>query len=270
VLGYNKYGDRKAAVLEFIQWVKANYPNDVYFMSGKQLVDYMKEPFDKNGKPVAADNLALPATEKLMELQPEWVVNKDDIGSDATIAVNGLGATIDFTIGRTNEAEEKYPFVDVATYFEAGFLGGVSHIDLVYEATGPFRLRLLQEESGPLSMQVLLSGGTGERKARIRAKDFMPDNYAPAAAIKAAGFVNKAYMEKVIGLSIESASTRDRTTFQVKIKRIVVHGLADSHGLTTKARTKAPARPAAARPKLRGGSSVYWPAHAETSLPHGH
>ena len=63
-----------------------------------------------------------------------------------------------------------------------------------YTMSGPKadRLRLLQEETGPLSMQVLFSGGAGERKARIRAKDFMPDNYASATAIKAAGFVNKA------------------------------------------------------------------------------
>jgi hypothetical protein len=268
VLTYNTFQDRKDAVREFVTWVKQNYPDDVYFMSGKQLVEYMKAPFDKTGKPVAADALATPGTEKLFELQPEWVVNKDDIGSDATIAINGLGATVDFTIGRTDEAAGKYPFVDVATYFAAGTLGHVSHIDLVYEAAGPFRLRLLQEETGPLSMQVLLSGGTGERKARLRMKDFMPDNYAPAAKIAAAGFVNTAYMDKVIGLSLEAAATKDRTSFQVKIKRIVVHGLADSQSLA-KARARAPSRlPATKRTKVRAGSSVFWPAHAETHVPH--
>jgi hypothetical protein len=71
----------------------------------------------------------------------------------------------------------------------------------------------------------------------------------------------------VIGLSVEAASTKDRTSFQVKIKRIVVHGLADSQSLA-KARAKAPSRLPAKRPKLRGGSSVFWPAHAETHVPH--
>jgi hypothetical protein len=269
VLTYNTFQDRKDAVREFVTWVKQNYPDDVYFMSGKQLIEYMKKPFDKDGKLVADDSTATPATENLFTIQPEWTVAKDELGSDAKITITGKSATIAFTVGRT--AEPDYPFVDVATYFTAGTLANASHIDLVYEAGGPFRVRLLTEDSGPLSMQVLLAGVGGERKARLRVRDFMPDNYADAAKIAGAGFVDKAYMSKVIGLSIESASTKDRTSFDVKIKRIVVHGL--SEGALRKSRTvrtKAPARRPSLRPREIKSSSVFWPHHQETQLPHGH
>jgi len=46
--------------------------------------------------------------------------------------------------------------------------------------------------------------------------------------IAAQGFVDDAYMQNVNGLSIESASTHDQTTFAVNIKKIVLHGLEDA------------------------------------------
>jgi len=64
----------------------------------------------------------------------------------------------------------------------------------------------------------------GERKARIRIKDFTPDPYADEAAVTSAGFVDAAYMAKVTGIAFESAATIDRTKFTFKLKRIIVHG----------------------------------------------
>ena len=265
VLTYNTYKQRKAAVKEFIAWVKANYPNDVYFMSGKQLVEFMKAPHDRTGSPVAADALASPAVNNFFQRYPTFVVNKDTLGSNATFTVHDRNTmTIDFHVGKINEADELYPFVDVSTYFAAGTFTNVSHIDIVYEASAPFRIRLLTEEaSGKLSMQVLLAGVGGERVARIRSKDFAPDNYADPTAILAAKLVDSDYLSKVVGISFESASTKDNRDFQVKIKQIHVHGLAS--GVQGPVSYSLPVRAQELRKPTGRGSSVKWPAHAETS-----
>jgi len=266
VLGFNTYTSRKAAEKEFITWVKTNYPNEVYFMSGKQLVEYMKAPFDKHGTPVAADALATPAAHDFFAQHPSWQVDRDTLGSNATVTVVDRNTmTIEFKVGPKNVAMDLYPFVDVATLFPMGTFSNVSHIDIVYETTAPIRIRLLTDEAtGPLSMQVLLAGVGGERVARIRMKDFSPDPYADPARLAAAGFVDSAYLSKVVGLAFESASVKDNTTFQVKIKQIHVHGLAASSKLAT---TAAPlTRPARVRTHRSGtgvGSSVKWPRHRE-------
>jgi hypothetical protein len=58
----------------------------------------------------------------------------------ATIKVTGTrSVNIDFTVGTMNEAAGDYPWVGVAGYFSAGTLGGVTHIDVVYETAGPWR-----------------------------------------------------------------------------------------------------------------------------------
>jgi hypothetical protein len=227
VLDYNRYSDRKAAVIEFVDWVKDNYPDDVYFLSGKQMVEYMKSPFDKDGNPVGADALATPKSEDLFAQLGDWVVNHDTLGSNATVTVidhNSL--EIDFTIGNIDEANELYPFVDAAAYFAPGSFANVSHIDIVYETDAPIRVRLLTDEAtGPLPMQALLAGVGGERAVRIRIKDFAPDPYQDPERIASAGFVDAAYMSQVVGLSFEAAATRDQLSYKTKIKRIVVHGL---------------------------------------------
>ena len=231
VLDYNTYQDRKDAYTEFVQWVVTNYGDEVYFMSNKELVEYMKAPFDKNGNAVGADTMAEPANTRLFNLVSEWTVEKDDLGSDATYTITG-GASMDisFTIGNNNEAQGDYCWTDIAAYFNTGALAGVSHIDVLYEAEAPFRLRLIPDDgvSTDAAMQVLVAGVGGERTARIRMKDFRPDPYEDPAVIAAQGFVDDAYMQNVNGLSIESASTHDQTTFAVNIKKIVLHGLDDA------------------------------------------
>jgi hypothetical protein len=265
VLSYTTYAQRKAAVKEFVNWVKQNYASDVYFMSGKQLVQFMKTPFDKHGTAVPADELASPAANDFFRRYPEWQVDKDELGSDATIHLEDRNTmTIDFKVGRKNEAMEQYPFVDVATMFPAGSLSGVSHIDIVYETSAPFRIRLLTDEvsaSAPLPMQVLLAGVGGERVARIRIKDFSPDPYADPEKVGSAGLVDNAYLGKVLGLAFESASTKDNTSFTVKIKQIHFHGLSGASGKVSF--VQKPTRVRTHRPRSTAGSSVKWPAHRE-------
>jgi len=264
VLTYNKFSDRKAAVKEFVAWVKANYP-DVYFMSGKQLVDYMQHPFDKQGNPVAADVVAGPPVENLFQKFATWEVTKDTLGSDATVDIAGPGAmNIMFKIGRKDEAHDMYPFVDVATSFPKGTLGAVSHIDIVYETEAPIRVRLLTDEADRLlPMQALLSGVGGERAARIRIKDFTPDPYQDPTAIASHDFVDAAYMAKVVGISFESASVKDNRMFNVKIKRVIVHGGFGGASLI-ESKAKPVKRAAPGRRAASGkGSSVHWPRHRE-------
>lgn len=260
VLGYNRYSDRKAAVREFIAWVQANYP-DVYFMSGKQLVEYMANPFDKDGNPVAPDTLATPTANDLFAKLPEWTVERDALGSDASYSVvDDNTMTIDFTVASPNEAAGEYPFVDVAAYFAEGTLANVSHIDIVYETDVPFRVRALPAEgSGLLGMQALLAGVGGERKARIRIKDLRPDPYAAPTALASANFVDAGYMARVAGLSFESAATKPGT-YTVKIKRIVVHGLGE---VSASARVAPPDHARARRHPPRAGSAAHWPRHRE-------
>lgn len=147
----------------------------------------------------------------------------------ATIKVTGTRSVdIDFTVGTMNEAAGDYPWVGVAGYFSAGTLGGVTHIDVVYETAGPWRLRLVPDEnSSATTMQVLLSGVVGERTARIRIKDFRPDPYESAEVIATAGHVDAAYLAEVVGVAFESAATTDQTSLEVQIKQIVFHGLQD-------------------------------------------
>ncbi len=278
VLKYNTYQDRKDAVVEFIQWVKTNYPNDVYFMSNKELIDYMQEPFDKDGNPVGADALATPTVTDFLDLAGDWEVAKDALGSNASVAITGPDTmTIDFTVG-TNSGDS-YAFVDVATYFAKGTFTNVSHIDIVYVSEAPFRVRLLTEENGPAALQALLAGVGGERTARIRVKDFRPDPYLNADAIAAAGFVNSTYLSEVIGLGIESASTEDSSSFKVDIKKIVVHGL-DTAALASgtafspespstsarRLRRLRQMRQMRQKPTLSSGSSVFWPGHREPGM----
>ena len=113
--------------------------------------------------------------------------------------------------------------MDIATSFAEGALTNVSHIDIKYEAEEPFRIRLISGSG--LSMQVLLAGVGGERIARIRMKDFRPDPYADANGILSQGFVDENYLAQVNGISIENAATTGNLTYNVKIKRIIFHGM---------------------------------------------
>jgi hypothetical protein len=227
VLNYNTYQDRKEAVLTFLDWVQDEYGDDTWILSNQELIAYMKAPYDKNGDPVADDTLATPTCNNPFDLLPGWTVDKDALGSDAVpTVVDGNSLDITFTVGQNNEAAGDYAWVDVASYFQAGALANVSHIDVVYEAEAPFRIRLLPESG--MSMQALLSGGPGERKARVRIKDFRPDPYASANDIAEAAFVDADYMAGVSGLAFESASTVDGTTFEVHIRRLVIHGLGEA------------------------------------------
>ncbi len=239
VLNYNTYADRKAAVREFIGWVRKSYGSDVYFLSAKELVEFMKEPFDKRGKPVPAEIPNSPACESFFDSVPDWSVNKDALGSNGSFQKLGPDSfEIAFTVGKNDEAKEQYCFVDVAAYFAQGALKNVSHIDIQYEAGAPFRIRLLPDAGDltTLPMQVLLAGVGSERTARIRMKDFTPDPYAPAADIAAQGYVDTRYLDRIAGLSFENASTRDETSYKVKIKKIVLHGAINTEDLQGSAR----------------------------------
>jgi hypothetical protein len=267
VLNYNTYQDRKDAVTEFVTWVKDNYGDDTYFMSSKELIDYMQDPFDKEGNPVAGDTLASPTCNDFFDLAGSWSVEADELGSSATVSViDGNSMDVEFTVGANNEGAGEYAFVDVATYFDEGALSGISHIDLVYESEAPIRVRLLPAAgSGLTSKQVLLAGVGGERNARMRIKDFRPDPYATPDDILAADFVDESYLAQVVGLSFESASTVDQTSFELNIRQIIVHGL-DGGSFSTRAQgldlpTREPE--ARERPVDPTGSAAYWPGHPE-------
>ena len=80
-------------------------------------------------------------------------------------------------------------------------------------------------------------------------------------AIAAAPLVDASYMGGVVGLSFESAATEGAGDYSVRIKRIVIHGLAASSEAQppTKRIQTAPTRR-----KPRSGSAVFWPRHAES------
>ncbi len=220
VVKYNTYDQRQQALTGFIQWIASDptFSKDTYFMSAGQLVDYMKSPRDKTGKPVPADTVASPDSNGLFTLA--WA------GTGATISVvNGNSANIVFNVATVDDDP-----VAVAASVPAGALKGVSHIDIKYSTEVPFRVRLLTG-SGALSTTALLAGVGGDRLARIRIKDFFPGPEASQSDVTSfAGPVNADYMAKVTGIQIESAATQvtGAKAFNTKVEQITLHGVATS------------------------------------------
>ena len=221
---------------------------------------------------VSSEELAEPASDNLFQLANTWSINKDDLGSEGSVDVtDGNTMTVEFKVAPNDDANEKYAFIDATSIFAPGALRGVSHFDILYESDSPFRVRLIPENESDTSMQVLLAGTGGERVARVRIKDFRPDNYTDPNKIASAGFVDQAYLEKVIGISIEAAPTTGQRDFTVKIKRIVSHGLtpqASARVLAPAQRAKLARRIGAVRKNadVGLGSAAHWPRHAETHV----
>ena len=219
VVKYNTYLQRQQAMRDFVAWVK-NDPvlsRDTYFMSAQQLVDYMKSPFDRAGKKVAADVVATPASNGIFS-RLTWS------GSGAAITVvDGNSADVVFNVASVDSP------VRVGTGIRAGALKGVSHIDVRYSTEVPFRIRFLTSD-GSLATTALLAGVGDDRVARIRIKDFFPGPEASAAEVAAAPRVDAAYMAKVDGIQFESAATAvtGARSFATHVKQITLHGVATS------------------------------------------
>ena len=127
-------------------------------------------------------------------------------GSASTLVVDGNTADIMFTVGSVDTP------VSLSASVTKGALKNVSHIDILYNADVPFRIRLLTSGT-PLPMTVLLAGASSDdRKARIRVKDFTPGPEAAKADIDAASLVSSDYMSNVTGLQFESAAIATGTS----------------------------------------------------------
>jgi hypothetical protein len=214
VLDYNKFPDRKAALQEFIKWAQDNYGDETYFVSAKQLADFMAAPYDIKGDAAPKDEVAEPASNGLFN-RLGWK------GEDATIKViDGNSADISFKVS------EMWTPVPLAAGILAGSFEGVSHIDIEYETDVPFRVRLYSDDKP--SVSVLLAGVGGTRTARIRAKDFVVENWSTPEEIANMPLVDASYMKSVSGMAFESATNGVTGTgdFTLKIKQITLHGVA--------------------------------------------
>jgi hypothetical protein len=213
------YTTRQQALTGFIQWIASDpvLSKDTFFMSGGGLVNYMKNPTDKTGKPVAPDTVASPDSNGLFTVP--WT------GQGATISVvSGNAANIAFTVGSVDDDP-----VTVAGNVPAGSLKGVSHIDIKYTTEAPFRIRLLTASG--VTTTALLAGVGGDRLARIRIKDFFPGPEASQSDVTSfTGPVDATYMAGVTGIQFESAATgvTGAGTFNTKIEQITLHGVATS------------------------------------------
>jgi hypothetical protein len=219
VLKYNTYPQRQQAMTDFVNWIKSDpsLSKDTYFLSAKQLVDYMKNPFDKTGAKVTADAVASPDSNGLFS-RLGWT------GDGATInVVNGNSADIVFNVTTVDSP------VSVKAGIKSGALAGVSHIDIKYSTEVPFRVRLLTS-GGAISTTVLLAGVGGDRLARIRIKDFFPGPEATASEVGGAGLVDGGYMGQVEGIAFESAATAvtGAKSFNTHIQQITLHGVKTS------------------------------------------
>jgi hypothetical protein len=215
VIKYNVYSARQQAMTDFVQWIKSDptLSKDTYFLSAKQLVDYMNKPFDKTGQPAPADAVATPASNGIFT-RLKWV------GSGATIkTVSGNAADIVFTVASPDTP------VRVTAGVAEGSLAKLSHIDVSYNSDVPFRIRL-QTSDGSVSTTALLAGTKSDRVARIRIKDFFPGIETASDQLLAAGLVDAGYAAKVTGISFESAATQvtGAGTFNTHIKQITLHG----------------------------------------------
>ena len=225
VLKYNTYPERQQAMKDFLSWISSdpNFSKDTYFLSAKQLVEYMKNPFDKTGAKVSPDAIASPDANALFT-RLTWAT------SGATInVVDGNSADIVFNVTSVDGDP-----VSVEAGIKPGALAGVSHIDIKYSTEVPFRVRLLTSD-GTITTTVLLAGTGGDRLARIRVKDFFPGPEAAASDVAAAALVDGAYMAKVTGIAFESAATAvtGARSFTTHIQQITLHGVS-SNNLCTK------------------------------------
>jgi hypothetical protein len=199
---WNKYTDRQAGYQAFVQWIQSDpvLSKETFFLSAKDMVDYMKAPFDKTGAAVMPDAVATPASNGIFS-KVGWTA-----GTNATfMATSGNSATITFNIanpGTGNDPAIAY----VSAGLKAGALSGVSHIDIKYKTDVPFRIRLLTSD-GSTSVTALLAGVGGDRVARIRIKDFFLGPEASSSQVLGNGLVDATYMAKVTGIAIESAAT---------------------------------------------------------------
>jgi len=218
VVKYNTYTARQQAMQEFVAWIKgdATLSKDTYFLSAQGLADYMKAPFDKTGTKVNPDAVATP----------------DSNGLFSRLGFSANGATINVIDGNSADISFKVANVDddpvsVSAGLTPGALKGVTHIDIQYNTEVPFRVRLITKD-GTLSTTVLLAGTGGDRVARIRVKDFFAAPEAASSAVASAKLVDTAYMDKVAGISFESAATAitGAKTFTTHIKQITLHGVA--------------------------------------------
>jgi hypothetical protein len=215
---------------EFLTWISDNYKNDVYFMSSKDLVEYMKNPFDKTGNPVSKDEIHTPTCTRFFNLVGDLVLDRDQLGSDVSYVKNsGSSITVDFTIGTNDEVNGNYVYASVSGYFKKGAMQNVSHIDIEYEAEQPVRIVLVPDTgSAVLPLEVLLAGIGGPRKARIRMKDFGPSPYQPAAEIEGQDFVDEDYLKEIVGITFDSATTEDQLNHQFKINKLLFRGMPNS------------------------------------------
>jgi hypothetical protein len=186
---------------------------DTYFLSEKQLADYMKSPFDKGGAKAMADAVATPDSNGLFT-RLSWKAQGATIN-----VVSGNSAAIVFNVASLNTQ------VAVSAGLKAGSLANLTHIDVKYNTEVPFRVRLLTND-GSVSTTVLLAGVGGDRLARIRIKDFFPGPESSAAQVAAAGPVDGSYMAKVVGIVFESAATMvsGAKAFHTSILQLTLHG----------------------------------------------
>jgi hypothetical protein len=231
VVMFNTYDKRQMAMTQFVQWIK-NDPNlskDTYFMSFKDLEDYMQHPFDKTGAAVQPDAVASPDSNALFT-KLGWTTQGAKITSSA-----GNAATITFTI--PTPASGSPPAISYAAAgLSAGALTNVSHLDVKYTTEVPFRIRLLANDGS--SVTALLAGVGGDRLARIRAKDFFPGPEASESQVENAVLVDSTFMAKVTGIAFESAATMVAPSgmpasftggdFTTTIEQITLHGVATS------------------------------------------
>jgi hypothetical protein len=217
VLDYNRFTDRQAAMQEFVNWIQSDpvLRKETYFLSGKQLVDFMRKPYDKTGAAVSADTVATPSSNGIFS-RLKWVTNNTTI-----TVVDGNSADLSFDV-RDPEKEVVYISAGVA----AGSLKNLSHIDIKYTTDMPFRIRLMTADGDHRT--VLLAGTTGDRQARIRIKDFFASFDGQPDKIATAALTNADYMAKVTGISIESAGTALHRNVKSKtqIQQLTLHGAA--------------------------------------------
>jgi hypothetical protein len=231
VVKFNTYDARQMAMTQFVQWIK-NDPvlsKDTYFMSFKDLVDYMQHPFDKTGAAVQADSVASPDSNAIFT-KLGWTTQGAKIMSSA-----GNAATITFTIPTPTMGNP--PAISYAAAgLTAGALQNVSHIDIKYTSQVPFRIRLLANDG--TSVTSLLAGVGGDRVARIRVKDFFPGPESSESQVQSAALVDSSFMAKVNGIAFESAATMVAPSgapgnfaggdFTTTIEQITLHGVATS------------------------------------------
>lgn len=225
-LDYNSWSDRKETWEAFVDY--ATSLRDVEFVSGKELIDNIKE---------MTRNETIPTGYKLPD-ETEWyflddAVKNDDGSVAKKVSTNNLDGDItgngfdgDITLGEEDASKEQWVYASYVANVNKGSLKDMTHISLNYNIDAPIALRITMDNDNVYddgkdqeygaSWEVILNNkGTDVFSGKIPLTAFQYKQYE-------AGKRDKIDPEDIV--SIEIAPLRKGERCKFKVSNITTYG----------------------------------------------